>query len=281
MMRHDLRESLAKWGFDINSWKTEAPSHAQSSKVLSSLYEPDKHDDDYCEFIALSGEVGAFDIADDATAYLCGKTEGRDDELLFKTPDNHLVLAYIPVPGHKNFDGEQPPHRELTPAEASRWCRLNKRSLRWGLAPVPRGKVTPRGGLSRLDRDWRPELATAEPASVQCSSTEARPSTAPAFAAENESGTLTMADVRIERSKTGNMVFLRGKLLGVMSDQIAAFIAAIVKMGTDYVTFAQMKAKYPDLEGAHRTRLWELLPDEVKVLIEKSRGKGYRQRKTL
>jgi hypothetical protein len=127
---------------------------------IDRLYEPDKDEGDYFEFITLSGGLGAFDI--EAAAWWGGRHDTRLDELVFRIQEGRWVLVYAPVPGHENYGAPQPLSRELTPVEAARWFQINRRKLPKELTPIITGsRHEPQGEPTRLDREWRPPVRSA------------------------------------------------------------------------------------------------------------------------
>ncbi len=72
---------------------------------------------------------------------------------------------------------------------------------------------------------------------------------------KREQSTVSPA-IRVETIGGSHLVFVGDRLCRAVDDQAAAFILAIIALGNDYVTFAELQAHTMELEGGHQTRIW-------------------------
>jgi len=153
-------------------------------KLPPSLKRPYVDDDRLYQFVNLDGVLEVFDIevplavkasGDDGVWY------GRDvatrgDEVLYRIAEDRWVLVFVTFPGDEHDATPDPVNRELSPAEAARWLRLNKHSLLRELRTAIVEETDEREkGENRLDRAWEPSIRrqrpTTEVAAVQRPST--------------------------------------------------------------------------------------------------------------
>lgn len=131
------------------------------------------------EFVNLQGAHETYDIEESIGTKESGEEDlwyGRElarrkDEVLYKTPSGRWVLVFVILPGHEDDPGPGPLERELTPAHAAHWLRLNGHALPAGTEPpVIDYAADRRMRQNRLDRDWAPAHATRDeltPAALQ------------------------------------------------------------------------------------------------------------------
>ena len=116
-----------------------------------------KNPADYFEFIGLQGVREAFDVERsiaEHTPWYGTTEEARDDEMLFRIDGERWVLAYVPLTDVETEATPDYENRELTPADAARWLRINWKDLPDGLTPALPYVAGER--LTRLDRNWSP-----------------------------------------------------------------------------------------------------------------------------
>ncbi len=150
-------------------------------KDIPSLNRPHKDYADFVDFVDLAGGYETFDLtesigineAGDENVWYGREIAGREHEILYRTLDDRWVLIFVSLPGDEDDNGPEPIDRELTPVQAARWLRLNRRPTPPGLRPASlNDDAERRAGQARLDRDWLPSTPSS---SSPAGSTENRP----------------------------------------------------------------------------------------------------------
>ncbi len=158
------------------------------SGLIDLLNQPRKNQEDYVEFISLTGQRAAFDFV--KADLSLSRVDLNRYEGLCRISGDRWVLMYIPFPGAvppwidpeslpdpsadnmspmMTGDFPVPPAREIDRAQAAYWFQvINECELPEGLAPVA---VSGRGDSAeqptRLDYQWRPSLPPVNPSAAQ------------------------------------------------------------------------------------------------------------------
>lgn len=138
------------------------------AELPPSLRRPRETYADYYDFVSLDDEWDAFDMSpsigtdvfpDEGVYYGKQGTEWADTALYRLIGDRWVLIFFL-------FDeeaGPGPVDRELTPAQAARYLRLNELAPPPGLRPAPsvyNDAAERRKGQARLDRDWHPPVSS-------------------------------------------------------------------------------------------------------------------------
>jgi hypothetical protein len=102
----------------------------------------------------------------------------RADEVLFGITERRWVLVFVIFPGDEQYATPDPANRELSPADTTRWLRINKHAVPRGLKLViDKDSDMKSERQSRLDRSWVPPIPPKLPPPKSLEARRQSPST--------------------------------------------------------------------------------------------------------